>query len=70
MIQDNNGITTINCDKCNVRSSASTIVSNEIFFSEGWALRPRAKKYTHLCRQCQSEKQRKYLDFVAATFRQ
>lgn len=68
MIRSENGITVINCDKCGARSSASTIVSNEIFFTEGWALQPRAKKYQHVCRDCQTKKQRKAHDFVAANF--
>jgi len=68
MIQDNNGITEIVCDKCNSRSSASTIVSNEIFFKKGWGFQPSAKKYTHLCRDCQTKKQREAHDFVATCF--
>ncbi|MBP1678087.1 MAG: hypothetical protein H6Q20_2646 [Bacteroidetes bacterium] len=68
MIHTDNGITVIICDKCGARSSASSIVSNEIFFNEGWTLQPRAKKYQHTCRNCQTEKQRRAHNFVAEKF--
>lgn len=52
MIKTENGTTVITCDRCGVRSSASTVVSNKIFFSEGWTLRSGVRKYQHLCKDC------------------
>lgn len=68
MIQDFNGITVIICDKCGKKDSASTDISGQIFFEKGWGLQPNAKKYIHLCKNCQKSKQRKFHDFVAAKF--
>ena len=59
MINTEKGITTITCDKCKKESIALERSYNEVFFSEGWGLYPHARKYEHLCRDCQPSKSKK-----------
>lgn len=66
MINQNDQTITIICDKCQSNRSASIKNSNDVFFAEGWVLNRNAKKYFHLCRKCQTKKQRKARDFVAS----
>lgn len=68
MLQTANGITTITCDKCGKSDNAKEDISNKSFFLNGWGLNPRAKKYTHLCRRCQTKLQRDSRDFVSNKF--
>lgn len=57
--------TTITCDKCSKSSTAHNETYNEVFFSEGWGTYPNAKKYQHVCYNCQPKKHQKSHDFVA-----
>jgi hypothetical protein len=63
MIQINGQIETITCDKCGHQDSYGLSIAGEMFFELGWSLNSRAKKYKHLCRNCQTPKQRKAYDF-------
>jgi hypothetical protein len=68
MLKTENGTTTITCDKCNTQTSAIESEYNEVFFKEGWGLYPHARKYTHLCSQCQPSRAIKARAFVAKNF--
>jgi len=68
MIETINEVTTITCDKCGTTQTASKEEYNKVFFQKGWAMNPNAKKYTHLCRNCQTKKQKESHDFVAEKF--
>lgn len=48
---------TITCDKCGQQETAYDY--NSAFHESGWVFNPRAKKYVHLCRGCQSSSTRK-----------
>jgi hypothetical protein len=67
MIIHDNGVTIITCDKCGFSSSAPTVVYNDVFFQEGWALH-RGRKYTHLCNPCLPAKSRKAISFIKEKF--
>lgn len=59
------GMVRITCDKCGVNCYSTKEQYNDDFFNAGWVLFRNAKKYHHVCRDCQTKKQRKAHDFVA-----
>ncbi len=68
MYKQENNKTTITCDKCgNYQVSISNEPGHE-FYKSGWSVNPRAKKYIHVCRNCQPKSQKDAHDFVAAKF--
>jgi len=67
MIKHNEGITTIECDKCKRKSSSPTSSYNDVFWSEGWALN-KGRLYEHLCNACLPPKSRKAMAFVKSKF--
>jgi len=54
-----NGICVITCDKCKTVDTATEKSAGNVFYSLGWGLYPNAKKYQHLCRNCQPKKHQK-----------
>ena len=68
MITYSGDILNITCDKCGAKSSCSKD-GQLALFNEGWALRPNANKYKHLCYLCQSSSSRKAHDFVKSKFK-
>jgi len=65
MIAENKKSQTITCDKCGVEQTAQQPGAGDVFFRDGWLANFRAKIYVHVCRDCQTKKQRKVHDFVA-----
>lgn len=65
MIDTNKELVSITCDKCGKTHHSTHQKYNDDFFKSGWVLFPNAKKYHHVCRDCQTKKQRKAHDFVA-----
>lgn len=61
MINSENGIATIKCDKCGHSSKASDVAYNDVFWKEGWALNM-GRKYEHLCYNCLPKKKQKVMD--------
>lgn len=67
MINTQNNITTITCDKCGYYQEAPAKGYNEIFFASGWALN-KGRKYMHLCNSCLSPKSRKAMAWAKEQF--
>lgn len=65
MIDEPNGMVRITCDKCGISCWSTKSQYNDDFFHYGWGVFQNAKKYRHVCRDCQTKKQRKAHDFVA-----
>lgn len=62
------GNVTITCDKCGHSQTEKEGQHNEGFFAVGWGLYPRAKKYTHKCRDCMPAKHRRSMDWAKDKF--
>jgi hypothetical protein len=69
MITTNNEFQTIICDKCGKSQTEKEDEAGKIFYLEGWQMNQNAKKYIHLCINCQSYKQRKATHFVQSKFK-
>jgi len=65
MIDNKKGMVVITCDKCGKQCFSTPSNYNDDFFYYGWGLFPNAKKYHHVCRDCQTKKHRNAHDFVA-----
>ena len=59
---------TIICDKCSREQTASSPKAGKEFFSKGWVANFRAKKYVHLCYDCQTKKGQKLTKWTMASF--
>jgi hypothetical protein len=68
MIKTSGQIKVITCDKCGYSESAFEKNADKIFFQSGWGMNPKAKKYVHLCLNCQTRHQRKAHDFLKEKF--
>lgn len=68
MIKTQNNKMTITCDKCN-KSQTESLIEQYKLYDDGWAMCGSGRKYHHLCRSCQSKKQRSAHDFVNNNFK-
>jgi len=67
-IDNDESVVTIKCDKCGNISTSTKSLYNKQFYEEGWVLRPRAKKYKHLCYDCLPKKDKRTHAFVKNIF--
>lgn len=67
MIKTENNKMTITCDKCS-KSQTESLIEQYKLYDAGWAICGSARKYHHLCRGCQTKKQRSAHDFVNKNF--
>ncbi len=58
----------VTCDKCGDLAMAKHEEAGKVFFRQGWVLRPNAKKYIHLCYQCQPKKMGETTDWARKRF--
>lgn len=65
MINHENGMTTIQCDKCKKTSSSATANYNVKFALEEWYFNRYGVKYKHICYDCLSAKKKRARDFVS-----
>jgi hypothetical protein len=68
MIKTENGVTTIQCDKCQSEQSAPEGIYNSVFGLSGWVLKTNARKYIHRCAKCTTKREKKSLAFVNKMF--
>jgi len=57
------------CDKCQNSNMADAKTCNEKWFVSGWILNSKAKKYFHVCPNCQSKEQRSNHSFIIKKFK-
>lgn len=63
------GKVTIECDKCHTtQTEPDNGATGKTFVNSGWGVNPNAKKYYHLCENCQPKKHRDAHRFVAKKF--
>ena len=63
-----NGQDTIICDKCGTSEKAPESEAGKRFFRRGWGANFDARKYVHLCYDCQSKKQKEATDWARQRF--
>ena len=68
MYVEKGSLATITCDKCGTSDRHRGPNAGDAFFTLGWTANFRAKKYVHICYNCQSKKMKKTTDWVLRNF--
>ena len=68
MIIEHTHTTGIICDKCGKSEISIRTTANNNFYNSGWIVNSGAKKYKHLCFNCQSKRQKKANKFIRSKF--